>query len=284
MRQAKLVLVALSLCALFSASFAVSSNAEMKEDNVTANEKENNSVDNVLKEYGPITICADKAVYDANKNRLTYYDNVFVMQIHHKHILCHKPRIFKKGVEYFERDKNYSFEQLQRKWYDEAKKLCASERECNFISGQRLVMQLDKNKKVKTLTMESEAMDRSQFYTFPTNSTPNYIDSKRITRGPVTGVAKKIIYNLTSKSLELNKKAKVTQNDNQYRGEKIIYDIKHDLVSIPGSRNRRSTIVLEGVSKATKVNTGLTPISDYHKKAKKTQKSSIASILASEKI
>ena len=270
MRQAKLMLVVLGLCSLFNTSFAINSSTETREDNVTANEKENNSVDNVLKEYGPITICADKAVYDGDKNRLTYYDNVFVMQIHNKHILCHKPRILKKGIEYFERDKKYTFEQLQKKWYEEAKKLCASERECNFISGQRLVMQLSKDKKVKTLTMESEGMDRSQFYTFPTNPRPNFIESKKITRGPVTGVAKKIIYNLTNKNLELDKKAKVTKNDNQYRGEKIIYDIKHDLVSIPGSRNRRSTIVLEGVSKQTKVKTGLMPISDYHKDAKKS--------------
>ncbi|BCD90424.1 hypothetical protein fh0823_05630 [Francisella halioticida] len=269
MRQAKLMLAALSLCSLFNNSFAISSSIATKEDNVTANEKENNSTNNVLKEYGPITICSDRAVYDANKKRLIYYDNVFVMQIHHKHILCHKPRILKKGIDYFERDKKYSFEQLQKKWYEEAKKLCDSEKECNLISGQRLVMQLNKDKKVKTLTMESEGMDRSQFYTFPTNPTQNFIDSKRITRGPVTGVAKKIIYNVVNKSLELDKKAKVTQNDNQYRGEKIIYDIKHDLVSIPGSRNRRSAIVLEGISKQTKINTGLTPISDYHKDVEK---------------
>ncbi|QIW10250.1 LptA/OstA family protein [Francisella sp. LA112445] len=280
MRQAKLMLVALGLFSLFNTSFAVNTNAVVKEDNVTANEKENNSVDNVLKEYGPITICSDRAVYDSNENRLTYYDNVFVMQIHHKHILCHKPQVLKKGIEYFERDKKYSFEQLQEKWLEEAKKLCASEKECNFISGQKLVVQLNKDKKVKTLTMESEGLDRSQFYTYPTNSSPNFIDSERITRGPVTGVAKKIIYNVVKKDLELDKKAKVTQHGNRYKGEKIIYDIKHDLVSIPGSRNRRSTIVLEGVTKATKINTGLTPISDYHKgDSKKTQKSSIVDVL-----
>ncbi|MED7819576.1 LptA/OstA family protein [Francisella sp. 19S2-10] len=263
------MLVVLGLFSIFNTSFAISSSTAMKEDSVTADEKENNSVDNVLKEYGPITICADRAVYDGSKNRLTYYDNVFVMQIHNKHILCHKPSIEKKGVEYFERDKKYSFEQLQKKWFETAKELCASEKECNFISGQKLVMQLTKEKKVETLTMESEGMDRSQFYTFPTNSAPNFIESKKITRGPVSGVAKKIIYNIAEKQLELDKKATVIQNENRYRGEKIIYDIRHDLVSIPGSRNRRSTIVLEGISKQTKINTGLTPISDYHKNTEK---------------
>ncbi|MED7788441.1 LptA/OstA family protein [Francisella sp. 19X1-34] len=283
MRQAKLLLVALGLFSLFNTSFAISStnsSAIEKEDNVTANEKEDDSADNVFKEYGPITICSDRAVYEANKNRLTYYDNVFVMQIHHKHILCHKPHVLKQGVQYFVRDKKYSFSQLQEKWLEEAKKLCDSEKECNFISGQKLVVQLNKDKKVQTLTMETEGLDRSQFYTFPTNSSPNFVDSEKITRGPVGGVAKKIIYNVVKKDLELDKKAKVIQHDNKYRGEKIIYDIKHDLVSIPGSVNRRSTIVLEGVTKATRVKTGLKPISEYHKAPKKTKDAGIVSVLS----
>nr|WP_318010099.1 LptA/OstA family protein [Francisella sp. SYW-9] len=274
------MLVALGIFSLFNTSFAIDSNAAIKEDNVTANETEDNSANNTFKEYGPITICSDRAVYEANKNRLTYYDNVFVMQIHHKHILCHKPRIVKKGVQYFERDKKYSFPQLQKKWLEEAKKLCDSEKECNFISGQKLVVQLNKDKKVQTLTMDSEGLDRSQFYTYPIGSSPNFIDSEKITRGPVGGVAKKIIYNVVKKSLELDKKANVIQHDNKYRGEKIIYDMKHDLVSIPGSRNRRSTIVLEGVTKATKVKTGLKPISEYNKAPKRRKDPGIISVLA----
>lgn len=66
-------------------------NSSLQDDNVTDEEKENNSDDNNLKEYGPVTICADNAVYDDNQGILTYLGNVFVMQIHNKHILCHQP-------------------------------------------------------------------------------------------------------------------------------------------------------------------------------------------------
>ncbi|MFV9924458.1 hypothetical protein A2G94_01610 [Francisella endosymbiont of Ornithodoros moubata] len=240
-------------------------NSSLQEDSVTDEEKENNSNDNNLKEYGPVTICADNAVYDDNQGILTYLGNVFVMQIHNKHILCHQPSSFKKGINYFIRDNSLPFKQLQQKWLEQAKLLCSQERECNFISGQKLIIKLDKDRKFKTFTMLSEGDEKSQFYTFPTNSNPNYTNLKTLTRGPVQGSSIKIVYDVDDKHLELYKKAIAFQNDNVYKGEKVIFDIAHDLISIPGCENRRSTIILDGIQNQTRVNTGLTPISDYQK-------------------
>ena len=45
----------------------------------------------------------------------------------------------------------------------------------------------------------------------------------------------------------------IQQNQNKYKGEKIVYDIEHDLVTIPGSKNKRSTIVLDGIQSETKI-------------------------------
>jgi lipopolysaccharide transport protein LptA len=275
MRQVKGLLVALCLMSSYSFSIAKDPdeidynapqyNSTLQEDNVTNGEKDDNSQGNQLREYGPITICADDAVYDSNKGTLTYTGRVIVMQIHNQHILCHKPQTSKKGVTYFTRDNNLSFKELQKKWLEHAKQLCSDEKECHFISGQKLVMQLSKNKKVELLTMSSVAPEKSQIYTFPTNSNPKYSDLKTVTRGPVGGDAQKVIYNVPKKDLELYQNAIATQNDNEYKGQKVVYDIEHDLVSIPGNEDRRSTIILDGVQKATKIDTGLIPISRHQK-------------------
>lgn len=275
MAQAKLLMLVALLCLSFS--YGVSSQAHndidyssskydtsMQQDNVASNEKEDDSVDNVLNDYGPITICSERAVYDDDKKTLTYYDKVFVFQIHGKHILCKKPSSPKKNTVYFDRDKNSTFKELQKKWFEHAKKLCSKEKECNFISGQKLVLQLSEDKKVETLTMESKGKELSQFYNYPKDANKNFANSKMVTKGPADGVAKKIIYNVAKKDLELVKNSVVTQNGNKYRGEKVNYDMDHDLISIPGTRNKRSTIVLDGISEQTKIDTGLTPINKYH--------------------
>ncbi|WP_150464614.1 LptA/OstA family protein [Francisella sp. XLW-1] len=244
-------------------------NAVVQEDNVADNEKEDNSEDNSLREYGPVTICADSVVYVHDQHIITYLGNVFAMQIHNNHILCHKPTTPKDGVVYFERNKDLSLEQLQESWLKTAKQLCSEQKECNFISGQRLIINLDDKNKLKTFTMISDDNHNSQFYTYPTNSNPDYKDVKTATRGPVEGKSKMIIYHVDDKHLEMYRKAVAFQNDNVYKGEKVIFDIEHDLISIPGSENKRSTIILDGVQKQTKIDTGLTPISDYEKDRQK---------------
>ena len=280
MHQAKLILVALVLGGSLTFSYSNSNEpnkleegssftevepSSIQKDNISDNEKENDDADNILREYGPFTICADRATYDSNKGTLTYFGDVFVMQIHNKHILCSKVKKPKKDLVYFTRNKKDSFKQLQEKWLNHAKEICADEKECNFISGQKLTMQLDKDRKVQTLVMDTEGVNISQFYTYPTNANEDYKNSKQLTKGPLNGEGKKILYNVVNKSLELYKKAIVIQNANKYKGDKITYDLEHDLVTIPGSKNKRSTIVLDGMQKQTKLDMGLTPIADFHK-------------------
>ncbi|AJC48912.1 hypothetical protein IB642_01980 [Allofrancisella guangzhouensis] len=281
MRQARFVLVALVVLGVFFNGYSDSYN-QVSSSNLTseqsilpqesstaiADEKEDTSADNILKEYGPLTICADKATYDSSKETLTYYGNVFVMQIHNKHILCKEPKISKTNMVYFTRDETIPFKKLQQEWFEQAKELCADEHECNFISGQKLVMKLDKDRKVQTLTMESQDDELSQFYTFPTNSVQGYQKSKKIINGPLDGVGRRIIYNVVKKNLELFENAVVNQNENHYKGREINYDMDHDLVAIPGSKDRRSKIILDGVDSDTKIDTGLKPISEYNKKKK----------------
>ena len=280
MHQAKLVLAALSLVGSLAIGYSNEvykptdgkvftgvDPSSIKEDSISDNEKEDDSVDNIFKNYGPLTICADRATYDSSKGTLTYFGDVFVMQIHNKHILCRKINKPKKDVVYFTRNKKDTFKQLQQKWFDHAKEICADEKECNFISGQKLIMKLDKDRKVQTLVMDTTGDDTSQFYTYPTNANSDFKESKQLTKGPLNGEGKKITYDVSNRSLELQKKAIINQNENQYKGDKIVYDLDHDLINIPGSKNKRSTIVLDGIEKQTKLNTGLTPIADFHKDA-----------------
>lgn len=240
-------------------------NNSEQQDNAASSEKEDDSVDNTLKDYGPITICADKAVYNDQKKTLTYYDNVVVMQIHNKHILCKKPKKLKDSTVYFSRDDKLPFKKLQDEWLKSAKSWCTDQKECNFISGQKLTLNLDKDNKVDTLIMSSAGDELSQFYNYPVDANPDFKTSKEVTNGPAEGVAKQIIYDVVNKNLKLNKDSVVTQNGNKYKGQKVDYDLDHGLISIPGSRHKRSTIVLDGVADQTKIDTGLTPIKDYHK-------------------
>lgn len=291
MRQVKFIVVTLALGCFLTfgytnpnnlnkeddgSSFTGVAPSSIQENSVSDDEKEDDNTNNVLKEYGPLTICADKATYDSDKGTLTYFGDVFVMQIHHKHILCKKIKNPKKDFVYFTRNKQDTFKQLQEKWFNHAKEICADEKECNFISGQKLTMQLDKDRKVQTLVMDTEGENISQFYTYPTNANKDFKDSQQLTKGPLDGEGKTIIYNVVNKSLELNKKAIINQNQNKYKGDKIVYDIEHDMVNIPGSKNRRSTIVLDGIQKETKIDVGLTPIADFHKDTKTSSGSTIS--------
>jgi lipopolysaccharide transport protein LptA len=193
------------------------------------------------------------------------------MQVHNKTILCREPLTLKKNDEYFVRNKSQPFEVLQSYWFDHAKKICDSTKECNFISGKKLTITLDKERQVKTLVMESKDGDLSQFYTYPLDTDNDYSSTKMITRGPLTGVSEDIIYDVQKKQMQLIKKVRVIQHGNNYKGEKITYYMDRDLVTIPGSTYKRSKIVLDGVAKQTHMDTGLTDISDYDKKNKSKQ-------------
>ncbi|XSZ47635.1 hypothetical protein ACP8HZ_04210 [Francisella noatunensis] len=48
-------------------------------------------------------------------------------------------------------------------WLTTAKKLCAEQKECNFISGQRLVINLDDKKEAKNLHYDLHENHNSQF-------------------------------------------------------------------------------------------------------------------------
>ena len=240
-------------------------------------EQENNGPDNFLKDYGPLTVCSDTLKYNANTGILVYTGNVFVMQVHDKNILCKEPLKLKKNDEYFIRNKSQPFEVLQSYWFEHAKKICDSTKECNFISGKKLTITLDKERQVKTLVMESKDGDLSQFYTYPLNTNDDYSTTKMITRGPLTGVSEDIIYDVQKRQMNLIKKARVIQHGNNYKGEKITYYMDRDLITIPGSTYKRSKIVLDGVAKQSRMNTGLTNISDYDKKDKSKQGFSAAS-------
>ncbi|GAB4222581.1 MAG: LptA/OstA family protein [Francisella sp.] len=245
------------------------SSSSIQEKNTNNDEKEDNSDNNKLKDYGPITICANSVVYDDNKKAITYSGNVFVIQIHNKKILCNKPKQTQKEIYYFTRDNSLTFKQLQQKWLEQAKSLCSQEKECNFISGQELTIQLDKDKNIKTLTVSSNKNEKSNFYTYPLNTNPDYKNSKEVTDGPIEGKSKQVIYDVTKKTLTFYKKAEAYQNKNEYKGDKIIFDITHGLISIPGSADKRSKITLDGISEQTKVDLGLKPIKDYQKKQEK---------------
>jgi hypothetical protein len=95
MRQVKPVLVALALVGVCSSSYANEPTklpdgpaftgvepSSIQEDSLSDSEKEDSSADNALKEYGPLTICADRAIYDGKKRTLTYFGNVFVILQH----------------------------------------------------------------------------------------------------------------------------------------------------------------------------------------------------------
>ena len=272
MNLAKNLLVSLGFMILSLNTYAIDKNTNIKIDKSSeiklSNDKNSSNrnyktdkKDNVLKEYGPLTICADRATYDTKKQTLTYYGNVFVMQIHNKHILCKKPEINIKGVIYFARDKHLTFSQLQKKWLKQAKGLCASEDECNFISGQKLIMKLNDSGNIKTLTMATKSDEKSQFYNLPTKSDANKTTSK----GPINGEAKEIVYDVVNKTLELHNNAILDQDDNDYKGSEITYDMRDGLIYTPGSLHKRSKLVLEGIEEKTKIHTGLKPISQYNK-------------------
>lgn len=238
----QIILIPLFLLILFSSSIAATTEKDIIDD------------------YGPITICADKLDYNGKKGTLTYLGKVFAMQLKGKKIFCNSSTNQEPGNVYFDKYKDKDFTETQGLWLDEAKKVCGQTKECNFITGQSLIVKLGKDRKIETITVTIKDDDNfAKFYSYPIEKS-NTGDEKgyqKSFKGPIGGQGKEIIYSIVNKKMILNKKAYVTQGGNDYRGDEIDYDMAHDLISIPGSKSqRRSTIVLEGLSDESKIDLG----------------------------
>ncbi len=216
----------------------------------------------VIDDYGPITICADKLDYDGKKRTLTYLGKVFVMQAWKQNILCedfNKVNENTSNTVYFGKYEDKSFTETQNLWLEKAKTICEKTKECNFITGQSLVVKLDKNRKVETITVtvDKNSDNFAKFYSYPLDENKGNKGYQKTFKGIIGGHGKKIIYSIINKKMILKDKAFVTQNGNDYAGDEIDYDLAHDLIAVPGSKvSKRSTIVLEGVSDETKVKLG----------------------------
>ncbi|APC97579.1 LptA/OstA family protein [Francisella frigiditurris] len=219
----------------------------------------------IMDDYGPITICADKLDYNGKKGTLTYLGKVFAMQIKGKQVFCNSSNDQNNNI-YFDKHKDKDFTETQTLWLDQAKKVCEQTEECNFITGQSLIVKLGKDRKIETITVTiTDDNNFAKFYSYPVEkkSTGNEKGYQKTFKGPIGGQGKEIVYSIVNKKMILKKKAFVTQGGNDYRGDEIDYDMAHDLISIPGSKSqRRSTIVLEGLSEDSKIDLGKDMIID----------------------
>ena len=230
-----------------------------------------------FKKDGPIVVCSDTLDYQSADRKIIYSGKVFLLQLKNKDIYCTlnstESENNSKSASYFDRGENKDFQTIQNEWMLQAKKICIEEKGCNFISGQKLTINLDDDRKVDTIVVDSIGSNFVKFYFHP----QGYVDlnageeHRKLSKGPTEGESRQVVYDVVDKTVSLIKDAVSKQNGNEYKGEKIDYDLSKDLIYVPGDRRKRSRFVLDGIAEDAKINTGLTKIKELQKNDDSTQ-------------
>ena len=223
---------------------------------------------NFFNDYGPVTICSNKLNYNKDKSHITYYGGVTVLQIKGVTVNCNQPiENNEKNNVYFYSEQNHSFTDNQNKWLKEASTICKEKKGCNFLTGQVLVVKINKNGKVSDITMKSIGNNFSKFYSYPSNTTSgkntkltpneNLTDSEKSKnklltqqnsfKGPLLGTAKIINYSIEKNKVFLKKHASVKQSEDMYKGNDLIYDLRTERIISPGTKYGRASITFNSL-------------------------------------
>lgn len=239
-----------------------------------------------FKKDGPIVVCSDVLDYQSTTRKIIYSGKVFLFQLKNKDIYCKLDDSIdkneSKSASYFDRGEDKDFKDVQNEWMLQAKKICIEEKGCDFISGQKLTINLDENRKVDTIVVDSIGADFVKFNFHP----QGYVDEntgeehRKLSKGPTEGESRQVIYDVVHKTVSLIKDAIATQNGNEYKGEKIDYDLSKDLIYVPGDGRRRSRFVLDGIAADAKIDTGLTKIKKLQKNDDSTQQKAMSKMVS----
>jgi len=150
-----------------------------------------------------------------------------------------------KKFDFLTPDESLSYSDNQENWLKSAKKLCLQKQGCRFLAGEILTINIEpKSGDVNTMVSRSDNGEMSKFYAYPY---PEKEGKKDSIESPVEGYGEKVRYFVKENKAELENNAVISQNGNEFRGNKINYNLTTDIVDVPKNKKKRSSMLLSNV-------------------------------------
>ncbi len=199
-----------------------------------------------------VTICSDSITYDHAQHTVTYKGNVTVLQIQGVAIQCQAgggafPELLSKKLPntvLWVSGKSGDYSEISLKELAGAKKLCKAQDGCRFISGQKLIINLNpKTNKVSQIKMTvNDEKENAIYYSWPKKE-----KGKSQKNNEVLALGESLQYLTEKHLLEVEGHAKITQGENNFSGEKVTYDTKSKFISVPNTGGRSTMVIDNGV-------------------------------------
>ena len=192
---------------------------------------------------GPVTICSDSLTYDQKSNEMTYIGNVLVMQVKSVGILCHKGDKPEGGTSssasLWVDDSGKSYYDLQNEELSKAKEICAKEKACRFLSGQKLQVFLDENNHLKRVMLTADKSEEhvAKFYGLSEKDGKNDKPDETLAQGQT------MEFLPMEQKMIVSGNAHIVKDGNVFDGKQVIYDTKTKLVTVPNSGQRASVVI-----------------------------------------
>ncbi|WP_162902359.1 LptA/OstA family protein [Facilibium subflavum] len=203
---------------------------------------------------GPITVCSNTLSYDQSKHQMIYAGNVLVMQTKNANIQCTDqviPEQQSSGVN------NYSFASVsalsgytdqQKEALKTAKEICKTQGGCRFLAGQTLTIFFDKsNKKIENILLTTGKNYTAKFYSLPFPKVKKGKTQSTQQEDKVYARGQTMSFDMKTNQLIIQKNAYIDRGGNQFAGDKVIYDIKNGLVTVPNT-GERATVILNNLN------------------------------------
>ncbi|MFZ9036090.1 MAG: LptA/OstA family protein [Francisellaceae bacterium] len=202
---------------------------------------------------GPITICSDTLSYSQENHKLIYQGDVLVMQTKGANILCDNHPIAGLDTSLPE----YSFEKSnvaddyadkQKMALALAKEICERQKGCRFMSGQTLTLTFtEDNEQIETVNLSTTDNYTAKYYSLPSvsgkaqESQPSKSDDEE-----TYAQGQDMNFNFSKHLLTITNNAFIDRGGNKFSGEKVLYDTKTKLVTVPNT-GQRATVILNNL-------------------------------------
>lgn len=206
---------------------------------------------------GQITICSDSLSYSQDAHKIIYPGNVLVMQTKNANIQCSGYSVPNENSKWpvyqfpdqKEEDGKASYTKIQQASLDYAKTICKKQKGCRFLTGQTLTILFDdQNKQVKDVILIAQAPYIAKFYSLPfPKQAQNTTNSDSSDQQTVYAEGRQMNFNLLNSTLTIQDKAYVDRAGNRFSGDKVLYDTKNGLVTVPNT-GQRATVILKNLN------------------------------------
>ena len=200
----------------------------------------------------PITICSNTFSYNQQSSTIIYQGNVIITQIKGINIQCIKKkqlenknnRMLTCSLWESNNQRNYQMQQLSV--LKMVKSICKKQKGCRFLVGQQLKIVFTKdNKEIIDVSVKTDLHSTTKFYSLPfEKNNTGQLNQIFSTEKELYAEGEKMNFNLKKNILTIKNSAYIKHGNNQFLSNKILYDIKNGLITIP-DKNQYTSIILK---------------------------------------